>query len=102
MSADDDPPPVEIPITGELDLHAFAPRDIRSVALEYLQACREQEILLVRLVHGRGQGVQRAELRRLLECLPWVEMFHDAAPPSGGWGATIVCLKPRNESDPLE
>jgi DNA-nicking Smr family endonuclease len=101
LSGDDEPEPVVLPITGELDLHAFAPRDVRSVTLEYLQACRERDILLIRLVHGRGKGVQRADVRRLIEELPWVEMFHDAAPSSGGWGATIVRLKPKNERDPL-
>ena len=102
MNRDDEPEPVALPITGELDLHAFAPRDVASVALEYLQACRERDILLVRLVHGRGKGVQRAEVRRVLDGLPWVEMFHDAAPSSGGWGATIVRLKPRNEREASE
>jgi DNA-nicking Smr family endonuclease len=100
LTEDDEPEPVALPITGELDLHAFAPRDVASVALEYLQACRERDILLVRLVHGRGKGVQRAEVRRVLDGVPWVEMFHDATPSSGGWGATIVRLKPRNESEP--
>jgi DNA-nicking Smr family endonuclease len=102
LTEDDEPPPIAVPITGELDLHAFAPRDVPSVALDYLQACRERDILLVRLVHGRGKGVQRAELRRLLESLPWVEMFHDAPQSSGGWGATIARLKPRNEMEPTE
>ncbi len=57
---------VAVPITGELDLHAFAPREVPSLVAEYLRACRERGILEVRLVHGRGRGVQRAVVRRLL------------------------------------
>ena len=63
MSAEDweDPDePVRLPLTGELDLHAFAPRDIPSVVEEYARACREEGVLNLRLVHGRGKGVQRA------------------------------------------
>ena len=92
MSDADDP--VEIPITGELDLHAFHPREVVSVVEEYLLACRQRGILEVRLVHGRGKGVQRAEVRRLLASLPFVLGFEDAAPLSGGWGATIARLSP--------
>lgn len=93
---DDDPDasdePVALPVTGELDLHAFAPPDIPSVVEEYLAACRERGIRLVRLVHGRGKGVQRAVVRRLLSRLPGVASFGDAPPGSGGWGATLVVL----------
>ena len=92
--ADEGPQPVELPITDEIDLHSFAPRDIPSVVEEYLQACRERGILRVRLVHGRGTGTQRAVVRRLLGSLPWVEAYGDAAPSSGGWGATLARLRP--------
>ncbi len=96
--AEDDPPfdhdPVVLPVTGELDLHAFAPRDVASVAEEYLLACRERGLLEVRLVHGRGTGTQRAVVRRLLASLEWVESFRDAPPQSGGWGATLATLRP--------
>ncbi len=98
-SDDNDGEPVEVPITGELDLHSFAPRDIPSVVEEYLLESRARDILLVRLIHGRGKGVQRAEVSRVLRRLPWVSMFHDAPLCSGGWGATIVRLKPRDGSD---
>jgi DNA-nicking Smr family endonuclease len=86
--------PVAVPITGELDLHTFAPRDIPSVVEEYVRACREKGILRVRLVHGRGKGVQRAEVRRTLRSLPGVASFADAPPSSGGWGATVIDLTP--------
>ena len=91
MPSEDEP--VELPITGELDLHAFAPRDVASVVEEYLRECARRGIRDVRLVHGRGKGVQRALVRRLLATLPEVEGFADAAPTSGGWGATIVRLR---------
>ena len=95
MSADDPPDdPVVVPVTDELDLHSFAPRDIPSVVEEYLAACRERGLASVRLVHGRGKGVQRAVVRRLLAGVPGVVSFTDAPPHSGGWGATLVTLAP--------
>jgi DNA-nicking Smr family endonuclease len=96
MADEDDTRLTRVPIEGELDLHAFAPRDIPSVVEEYVRACREEGLPLVRLVHGRGRGVQRAEVRRVLQRMSAdVESFADAPPLSGGWGATIVTLRPR-------
>jgi DNA-nicking Smr family endonuclease len=89
---------VELPITGELDLHAFAPRDIPSVVEEYVRACAERGLSTVRLVHGRGRGVQRAVVRRALSRLPQVASFADAPALSGGWGATIVNLAPETRA----
>ncbi len=94
MSDEDDGDPVELPVTGELDLHTFAPRDVPVVVEEYVRLCRERGILRLRLVHGRGKGVQRAVVRRLLAHLPGIAGFADAAPDSGGWGATSVQLEP--------
>jgi DNA-nicking Smr family endonuclease len=85
--------PVSIPLTGELDLHPFAARDIPSVVEEYVRACRERGVLRLRLAHGRGKGVQRAEVRRVLASLPEVVSFSDAPPEAGGWGATVVVLR---------
>jgi DNA-nicking Smr family endonuclease len=85
--------PVEIPLTGELDLHTFAPRDIPSVVEEYVLSCAEKGLPDLRLVHGRGRGVQRAIVRRVLAGLPEVASFEDAPPMAGGWGATVVCLR---------
>jgi len=97
VSDDCEPPdenaPVELPITGELDLHAFAPRDVASVVEEYVSACRERGIVHLRLVHGRGKGVQRAVVRRLLQGLAGVRSYDDAPPGAGGWGATLVELE---------
>jgi len=86
---------LEIPITGELDLHPFSPREIPSVVEEYVRACAERGITQLRLAHGRGTGVQRAVVRRVLRSLPEVESACDAAPSAGGWGATIVRLRAR-------
>jgi DNA-nicking Smr family endonuclease len=102
LSGEEDDEPIVLPVTGELDLHAFAPRDIPSVVAEYVRACREKGILSVRLVHGRGRGVQRAEVRRTLRSLDGVVSFRDAAPVSGGWGATVIDLTPEDaDSTPL-
>jgi DNA-nicking Smr family endonuclease len=96
LSPDGDGDPVVVPITDELDLHTFAPREIPSVVEEYVRACREKGILHLRLVHGRGKGVQRAEVRRTLRSLPGVASFADAPPSSGGWGATVIDLAPES------
>ena len=93
-----DPPPFEVPLTGELDLHAFSPRDIPSVVEEYVRACRERGILRLRLVHGRGRGVQRGVVRRTLAAMAEVVSFSDAPPAAGGWGATLVKLRPAETS----
>jgi DNA-nicking Smr family endonuclease len=90
-----DEPPVELPLTGELDLHTFAPRDVPSVVEEYVLACADKGLTLLRLVHGRGRGVQRAVVRRVLARMSQVESFEDAAALSGGWGATVVRLRPK-------
>lgn len=84
---------VEIPISGELDLHPFQPREVPSVVEEYVRCCRERGILLVRLAHGRGRGVQRAAVRRVLLSLPEVVSVRDATPQAGGWGATLAELR---------
>jgi DNA-nicking Smr family endonuclease len=84
-----------LPITGELDLHAFAPRDAVGVVEDYLDECRRRGRLDVRIVHGRGQGVRRAEVRRALARRGDVLDFRDAPPADGGWGATLVVLAPR-------
>jgi DNA-nicking Smr family endonuclease len=83
---------VEIPITGELDLHAFAPRDVPSVVEEYLAACQERNIRALRIVHGKGKGVQRAVVHRVLRSSALVASFGDAPAERGGFGATLVTL----------
>jgi DNA-nicking Smr family endonuclease len=95
---DDEPTDAEafvLPITGELDLHAFAPGDAVGVVDDYLDECRRRGRLEVRIVHGRGRGVRRAEVRRALAQRRDVLDFRDAPPAAGGWGATLVVLAPR-------
>lgn len=91
--------PLVIPITGELDLHPFLPAEIPSVVEEYVHACHERGILQLRLAHGRGRGVQRAAVRRRLASMPEVVGFADAPVAAGGWGATVVELRPRGASE---
>ena len=81
--------PVEIPITDSLDLHPFRPDEIRDVALEYLTVARERGMRQVRLIHGRGIGMQRANVQAMLRRMEWVEDFWDDA----SLGATVVVLK---------
>lgn len=93
---DDDgpfPEPVRIPIEDQLDLHGFRPAEIEAVVEAYLDAALEAGFLEVRLIHGRGKGVQRARVQRLLARHPRVERFADAPPGRGGWGATQVWLR---------
>ena len=86
-----------IPLTGDLDLHPFAPRDIPSVVEEYVRACHAEGLQHLRLAHGRGKGVQRAVVRRVLRSLPEVESVDDAPAGAGGWGATVVTLRSERE-----
>ena len=83
--------PVEIPIEDAIDLHSFAPRDVISVVDEYLTAARDAGFTDVRLIHGRGKGVQRADIQRLLREHPLVERYWDA--PESHLGATLVRLR---------
>jgi DNA-nicking Smr family endonuclease len=85
--------PVVVPVDGVLDLHAFSPRDIASVVEAYLEAASGAGLPEVRLIHGRGMGVERRRVRILLECHPLVAACADAPPERGGWGATLVRLR---------
>ena len=89
--------PEEVPqleIEDAIDLHGFLPRDIPDVVDDYLEAAAAKGFREVRLIHGRGQGVQRARVRATVAKSPWVESFADAPATRGGWGATLVWLKP--------
>lgn len=87
-----DDSPVEIPITDTLDLHPFRPGEIRDVAREYLIEAHARGFTQVRLIHGRGIGVQRERIRSLLRELDFVVDFQDADPSGGGWGSTVVLM----------
>ncbi len=84
---------MRVPIEDALDLHAFAPREVRSVVDEYLRAAHERGLREVRLIHGRGIGMQRASVQALLSRHPLVVNYADAPPERGGWGATVVRLR---------
>jgi hypothetical protein len=85
--------PVEIPVEDCLDLHPFPPRDVPDVVASFLEAAHEKGFAEVRLIHGRGIGVQRERVQKLLARHPLVSGFHDAPPARGGWGATVAYLK---------
>jgi dsDNA-specific endonuclease/ATPase MutS2 len=84
----------ELPIDGTLDLHAFRPRDVRTLVPDYLELCRERGILEVRIVHGKGTGALRRSVHAILERLVWVRSYALAGASGGGWGATVVTLVP--------
>jgi len=88
--------PVVLPLQDFIDLHPFAPKDIPSVVEEYLGQCAVAKFREVRIIHGRGTGVQRNVVRSILQTHPQVVSFQDAPAEAGGWGATVVVLK--NES----
>lgn len=95
MDDDDDfdpTQPVELPITDVLDLHSFPPREVKEVVLAWLDAAHEKGFREVRIIHGKGIGVQRERVRTLLSRDPRVTGFGDAPGEAGGWGATWVTL----------
>lgn len=89
----DENQPIRIPIEDVLDLHSVSPRDVKPVVEEYLSEVHRLGLSAVRIIHGRGIGVQRETVRKILERTPFVESFHDAPAEAGGWGATIVTLR---------
>jgi DNA-nicking Smr family endonuclease len=93
---DPDADAVRIPIEPELDLHAFAPRDIPSVVEEYVNEAQAAGLREVRLVHGRGRGVQRGIVQQALDRHPLVASFHDDT--RAHLGATIALLKEKGEA----
>src|SRR5436190_4520116 len=92
--------PVTLPIESVLDLHSFQPREVESVVEEYLAEARRAGFLEIRIIHGRGVGVQREIVRRLLQRTPFVLTFRDAPAGWGGWGATIAVLAPEAGPNP--
>ena len=93
---EDDSPfggPVEIPIEDSIDLHYFRPSEQADVAFAYVEAAAEAGFDEVRIVHGRGRGVQRNRIQQRIARSPHVERFADAPADRGGWGATLVWLR---------
>ena len=94
VPADDQNEPIAIPITGELDLHTFRPAEIASLLEDYFTECRRRGLRRVRVVHGKGTGTLRTTVHTQLRRSPSVLSFGPGDETSGGWGATIVTLKP--------
>jgi DNA-nicking Smr family endonuclease len=86
--------PLELPIDGMLDLHTFLPREVKELLPAYLDACRGKGILQVRIIHGKGSGALREKVHSILRRIPEVVSFRTAGEDAGGWGATIVTLRP--------
>jgi DNA-nicking Smr family endonuclease len=91
MQSDDEP--VRIPITDVFDLHTIPPRDVQAVVEEYLAEAHRLGFRALRIIHGRGIGVQREMVRAILARTDFVAAFSDAPAEAGGWGATIVTLR---------
>ena len=85
--------PFRIPIADTLDLHTVSPRDAKPALIEYLSEVHRLGFTAIRIIHGRGIGVQREMVRKVLAETPWVESFSDAPMEAGGWGATIATLR---------
>ncbi len=91
------PEPITLEIRDVFDLHSVAPRDIKRVVEEYLSQARRAGFRSVRIIHGKGRGVQREMVRSILARTTFVAEWMDAPPQAGGWGATIVHLKKEDE-----
>lgn len=85
----------ELPINDVFDLHTVPPRDVEAVVEAYVEAAWEKGFVHLRIIHGKGIGVQRETVRRVLGRMPIVEFFQTAPEGAGGWGATLVTLHPK-------
>ena len=89
-----EPEPIELPINGELDLHTFRPGEIKRLIPDYIAACRDQGILQIRIIHGKGTGSLRRSVHAILTKQAEVISYRLADETAGSWGATLVWLKP--------
>jgi dsDNA-specific endonuclease/ATPase MutS2 len=85
--------PIRIPVTDVFDLHSIPPRDVQAVVEEYLSEAHRLGFKALRIIHGRGIGIQREIVRGVLGRLDFVSDFRDAPGEAGGWGATVVTLR---------
>ena len=92
------PEPVRLEISDVFDLHTIRPQEVRGVVEEYLREAQRKGFRSVRIIHGKGVGVQRETVRAVLARTPFVEHFSDAPPEAGGWGATVARLSPEENS----
>src|SRR5690242_1017316 len=99
MTDPEDDEPVRIPITDVFDLHMVPPKDVKGIVEAYLEEAYALGFRYLRIIHGRGIGVQREMVRAILARTPFVERFGDAPTEAGGWGATIVTLRSEGESE---
>ena len=91
--------PVKLPIEDVLDLHTFQPKDIPDLLADYLAECIRAGIFSVRIIHGKGQGIQKRRVRELLKRNALVISFREAPAEAGGWGATLVELSKNVEPE---
>jgi dsDNA-specific endonuclease/ATPase MutS2 len=84
---------IRIPVTDEFDLHTVHPREVKAVVKNYLEEAHKAGFKALRIIHGRGIGVQREIVRSILVQTPFVKSFEDAPAEAGGWGATRVTLR---------
>lgn len=89
---------VQIPIEDWIDLHTFSPKEIPLLLEDYLLECQKRGFREVRIIHGKGKGVQMKIVHSFLKKSLLVESFRPAQPEAGGWGAAIVCLRPPTTS----
>jgi len=89
--------PTEVPVDGILDLHTFSPREVKDLVPEYLAQCRQRGLLEVRIIHGKGVGALRCQVHAIVGRLPEVDSFRLADESAGGWGATLVTLRPAEQ-----
>jgi dsDNA-specific endonuclease/ATPase MutS2 len=85
--------PFQLPITDVFDLHTVSPKDLKAVVEEYLVEAHRLGYKALRIIHGRGIGVQRETVRAILARTPFVVSYGDAPAEAGGWGATVVTLR---------
>jgi dsDNA-specific endonuclease/ATPase MutS2 len=88
--------PIRIPITDTFDLHTVAPREVKAALEAYLEEAHRLGLTALRIIHGRGIGVQREIVRAVLARTEYVASFGDAPTEAGGWGATVVTLRRTN------
>ena len=94
--------PVKIPIEDVLDLHTFRPQDIPDLLENYLAECLAAGIYSLRIIHGKGKGIQKRRVQEILKRNSMVMSFTDAPPEAGGWGATLVELNKNFKSDGMQ
>jgi dsDNA-specific endonuclease/ATPase MutS2 len=85
--------PIQYPITDSIDLHTFQPKEVKELLEDYLNECVRLRFQEVKVIHGKGSGVLRQIVHKVLKKSPLVKSFQLAPPEAGAWGATIVTLR---------